>query len=66
MTSPGLDKPCRSLDAYRLELRAERYTTMLAEAEAFNAGSDRVAAHHARRIARIDERLREIEGAETK
>jgi hypothetical protein len=62
--SPGLDRPCRSIDDYRIALRAERYTTMLAQMEAETAGSDRVAAHYARRIAEIDARLREIEGAE--
>lgn len=56
--------PCRSLAAYKLALVAEHYTLLLAQLEAENSGCDTVAAHHARRIARIDARLREIDAAE--
>ena len=62
--SPSLAKHCRSLDEYRLELRCARYAALLHQHEAEVSGCDAAAAHHAREIARIDARLREIEAAD--
>lgn len=62
-TSRCLNDPPKGLAEYRQKLRGERIMALLSQMEAETAGCDTVAEHHAREIARIDARLREIEGA---